>query len=314
MIKYKLYDLLTSTIIEIDEKGVKKRCESLDFDYTALSKMGGNNKCIKSRYVLDSTRDKIFTIVDIDSGKEYECINNTTIFHHLNIPYNANEAKYVYELKIGRQKTASIAGLIFYLKGNNVSDFKFSGTNKNKSIVVQSALDERRICNKIKQKISTKIYQEMVANNAKFTKNTIKILGCTKQEFKRYIEMKFTPGMSWSNYGKEWHFDHIICCRHFDLSKENEVYKCFNYTNYQPMWRTTELAVHYGENNYVGNMNKNFSGDMIDYNLRDIIYKTLKVNSEFEKDQLYEMSGYMSEFLHLSGIRKVIDPDNPKYL
>ncbi len=45
--------------------------------------------------------------------------------------------------------------------------------------------------------------------------------------------------MSWENYGKgkgKWNIDHEIPCRSFDLTKEEEQYKCFHWSNLQPLW------------------------------------------------------------------------------
>jgi len=64
-------------------------------------------------------------------------------------------------------------------------------------------------------------------------------LGCSIEEFKRWIESKFKPGMSWDNYGKNgWHIDHIIplSCFH-NLGNDREQFlKACHYTNLQPMW------------------------------------------------------------------------------
>ena len=65
--------------------------------------------------------------------------------------------------------------------------------------------------------------------------STIKLIGCSIDELKNHLEKQFIKGMSWKSYGK-WHVDHIKPCCSFDLSKPKEQYKCFNYTNLQPLW------------------------------------------------------------------------------
>lgn len=69
-----------------------------------------------------------------------------------------------------------------------------------------------------------------------------KYFGCSIEELKKHISSQFKEGMSWENYGKyTWHVDHIRPCVSFDLSKEEEIYKCFNYTNLQPLWAQENL-------------------------------------------------------------------------
>lgn len=66
---------------------------------------------------------------------------------------------------------------------------------------------------------------------------TEEILGCTIEEFKKYLESKFKEGMSWENYGRNgWEIDHIIPCNRFNLDCPEEQRKCFHYTNTQPLW------------------------------------------------------------------------------
>jgi hypothetical protein len=66
----------------------------------------------------------------------------------------------------------------------------------------------------------------------------IRLLGCTIEYFMFYIESMFIENMTWDNYGYYgWHLDHIIPCSMFDMTNEEEVNKCFHYSNYQPLWR-----------------------------------------------------------------------------
>jgi hypothetical protein len=76
----------------------------------------------------------------------------------------------------------------------------------------------------------------IIRNNVK-SKSTIKLLGCTIDYLKEYLESQFQPGMTWENYGKDgWHIDHIIPCSKFDLSDPYCQKICFNFLNLQPLW------------------------------------------------------------------------------
>lgn len=91
------------------------------------------------------------------------------------------------------------------------------------------------ICFKIACYYRTRILQALKGKEKH--KKTIELLGCSIDEFKKYIESKFKDGMSWDNYGYTgWHIDHIIPCSKFNLSELNEQKKCFHYTNLQPLW------------------------------------------------------------------------------
>jgi len=75
------------------------------------------------------------------------------------------------------------------------------------------------------------------------SKNTRKLLGCSIEELKIYLEKQFRNGMTWENHSQfGWHIDHIIPCENFDLSREEEQCKCFHYTNLQPLWWQDNLS------------------------------------------------------------------------
>jgi hypothetical protein len=64
-------------------------------------------------------------------------------------------------------------------------------------------------------------------------------LGCSIEEFLIYFDSLFLENMSWENYGRgfgKWNIDHILPCASFDLTQEENIYKCFNYKNLQPLW------------------------------------------------------------------------------
>lgn len=59
------------------------------------------------------------------------------------------------------------------------------------------------------------------------------ILGCSIEFFQKYIESKFTKGMTLENYG-EWHLDHIIPLA--TAKNEEDVIRLNHYRNFQPLW------------------------------------------------------------------------------
>jgi hypothetical protein len=71
--------------------------------------------------------------------------------------------------------------------------------------------------------------------------NTIKLLGCTVEEYKEYLESRFESWMSWDNFGKiskkgpqRWNIDHIIPTSHFDLRDPIQQMQAFHYKNTRP--------------------------------------------------------------------------------
>jgi hypothetical protein len=80
-------------------------------------------------------------------------------------------------------------------------------------------------------------------NGNRKTDSSIKLLGCNVEEYKIYLESKFTEGMTWDNYGLEgWHIDHILPCASFDLTDPEQQKICFNFSNTQPLWAFQNLA------------------------------------------------------------------------
>ena len=117
---------------------------------------------------------------------------------------------------------------------------------KNKKIINKKNYEWKK--NKLKNDIEFKILENLrhrvymgIIKEYK-SKKTKELLGCSIEDFKKYLESQFTDGMDWSNYGLfGWHIDHIKPCCSFDLSKPEEQKKCFHYTNLQPLWAKDNL-------------------------------------------------------------------------
>jgi len=73
-----------------------------------------------------------------------------------------------------------------------------------------------------------------------FVKNSkiFDIIGCSPNELRSYIEIKFVDGMCWENHG-EWHIDHIVPLS--TAKTLDEIYKLNHYSNLQPLWKIDNL-------------------------------------------------------------------------
>lgn len=114
---------------------------------------------------------------------------------------------------------------------------KYYKKNKHKILKYQNIYRKKRskkdVCFKIKNNLRKRLCMAIKRNEKKG--RTIELLGCSIEELKIHLELKFTDDMTWENHG-EWHIDHIIPCAAFDFTKEEAQVYCFHYTNLQPLW------------------------------------------------------------------------------
>ena len=123
---------------------------------------------------------------------------------------------------------------------------KYNLINKNKHIEYRIKNKKRaneRVRNLLKTNINFRISKSLRRRFSKVFSGILKSgsavrdLGCSVEEFKKYIESKFQPGMTWENYGfYGWHLDHITPLDAFNLSDRNQFLVACHYTNYQPLW------------------------------------------------------------------------------
>lgn len=71
--------------------------------------------------------------------------------------------------------------------------------------------------------------------------SSVKLLGCSIQEFIKYIEGQFEPWMNWENRGitrslfKTWQLDHIMPLAKFDLTDPIQLENACHYSNFRPL-------------------------------------------------------------------------------
>ena len=55
--------------------------------------------------------------------------------------------------------------------------------------------------------------------------------GIDIQGFRTWIELQFTEGLSWDNFGTSWQFDHIVPVAFFDFELQQDLCLCWSFIN-----------------------------------------------------------------------------------
>jgi len=95
---------------------------------------------------------------------------------------------------------------------------------------------------KLANSLRCRVYGALKCQGVRKNVKTEKLIGCTIEECKKYIESLWLPGMSWRNHAlRGWHIDHIKPVNTFDLFDDEQQKQCFHYTNLRPLWATENL-------------------------------------------------------------------------
>lgn len=122
---------------------------------------------------------------------------------------------------------------------NNYKRHKKYYDNNKKEIYLRKS---KNLNYRLNNNLRARIKKFLKCYNITKNNTTFKIVGCSPEFLKEYLEKQFTDNMSWDNYGiLGWHIDHIIPLSRFDLSKKEEQLKAFHYTNQQPLWAEENL-------------------------------------------------------------------------
>lgn len=99
---------------------------------------------------------------------------------------------------------------------------------------------------KVAKSIRTRLREALKLNLINKTRKTFDMLGYTHDELVNHIERQFVFGMSWNNYGTEWHIDHIVPVSHHKFKSDDDVARCWRLSNLQPRFATNAISAKYG--------------------------------------------------------------------
>jgi hypothetical protein len=208
--------------------------ELSDF-YSARNKSGYRSKC-KACLATENKKYRKHNSDKISKQRKVYYTENRDVVLSKSKSYYANNKDSVNEYKKtwreANKDTLVIKRREYYLENRSSilskqCDYAF---NRFKTDPVYRMITNirSRIRSAIKQQSGSKAYK------------SIELLGCSSQKARMHLELQFTEGMTWDNYGK-WHVDHIRPCSNFDLTDPEQQKECFNYTNLQPLWAEDNL-------------------------------------------------------------------------
>jgi hypothetical protein len=105
------------------------------------------------------------------------------------------------------------------------------------------------------------------------TCRTEQYVGCTYKELLDHLESQFEEGMTWENHGRgddKWQVDHFKAQSRFDPTIEEEAFKCWHYTNLQPMW--AEINIRWKDKKKHGDENRIWMDRKIGWVVLNVCY------------------------------------------
>ena len=118
----------------------------------------------------------------------------------------------------------------------------YTANNKEKVREYRRTYDKDRRINDLNFKISKNLRSRLshaIRKNHK-SGSAIKNLGCSIDFLKKHLELQFSPGMTWDNYGT-WEIDHMIALSTVDLSDKEQLALVCHYSNLQPLWKRDNI-------------------------------------------------------------------------
>jgi hypothetical protein len=89
--------------------------------------------------------------------------------------------------------------------------------------------------NRIKHNLRNRI-ADLIKGNVSASSS----VGCEASALRIHLETQFKPGMSWENYGTEWHVDHIMPLAAAEC--EEHLIRLNHFSNLQPLWAKENMT------------------------------------------------------------------------
>lgn len=151
--------------------------------------------------------------------------------------YETNKKEYLKKCAIYRRMNRDKLAKYHVEYRNNPENLDKIRTSRNKRVKIRLMSD---IQYKMRLYLRNRVRAAIRAAGSRKCAPTLHLVGCDVIDLVKFLEKKFTDGMTWDNYGK-WHVDHIRPCSSFDLTDPEQQKQCFHYTNLQPLWAKDNL-------------------------------------------------------------------------
>ena len=126
------------------------------------------------------------------------------------------------------------------LRSKNVRDWQKNNKEKHLKIFSRYVKKRRKYDPVFKLTMNIRSRTKEAFKRSRWNKNSSnkEMLGCSFETAHKHLEIQFTKGMSWDNYGK-WHIDHIIPLS--SANTEEELKLLCHHKNLQPLWASDNL-------------------------------------------------------------------------